>query len=67
MILFITMCGLVVTVLLVSNTIYSLIFRYLYMDRLFDLVTIGMFLLPFFLFLALMVAAIRWLWFHAKD
>jgi hypothetical protein len=37
------------------------------MDRLFDLVTIGMFLLPFFLFLALMVAAIRWLWFHAKN
>lgn len=67
MTLFITMCGVVVTVLLVSNTIYSLIFRYLYMDRLFDLVTIGMFLLPFFLFLALMVAAIRWLWFHAKD
>lgn len=67
MTLFITICGVVVTVLLVSNTIYSLIFRYLYMDRLFDLVTIGMFLLPFFLFLALMVAAIRWLWFHAKD
>lgn len=67
MTLFITICGVVVTVLPVSNTIYSLIFRYLYMDRLFDLVTIGMFLLPFFLFLALMVAAIRWLWFHAKD
>lgn len=67
MTLFITICGVVVMVLLVSNTIYSLIFRYLYMDRLFDLVTIGMFLLPFFLFLALMVAAIRWLWFHAKD
>ena len=67
MTLFITMCGVGVTVLLVSNTIYSLIFRYLYMDRLFDLVIIGMFLLPFFLFLALLVAAIRWLWFHAKD
>lgn len=67
MTLFITICGVVVTVLLVSNTIYSLIFRYLYMDRLFDLAIIGMFLLPFFLFLALLVAAIRWLWFHAKD
>jgi hypothetical protein len=37
------------------------------MDRLFDLVTVGMFLLQLFLFLALMVAAIRWLWFHSKD
>nr|DAG79494.1 MAG TPA: GRB2-binding adapter (GAPT) [Microviridae sp.] len=37
------------------------------MISLFDLVSIGMFLLLFFLFLALMVAAIRWLWYHAKD
>nr|DAH91781.1 MAG TPA: hypothetical protein [Microviridae sp.] len=37
------------------------------MNSFLDLVSIGMFLLPFFLFLALLVAAIRWLWFHAKD
>nr|CAI9752391.1 hypothetical protein SGCNGUUO_SGCNGUUO_CDS_0008 [Microvirus sp.] len=37
------------------------------MNSLFDLVSISMFLLLFFLFLALLVAAIRWLWFHAKD
>ena len=67
MTLFIITCGVVVTVLQVSNTIYFFIFRYSYMDRLFDFVTIGMFLLPFFLFLALLVAAIRWLWYHAKD
>ena len=31
------------------------------------LVMMFLLLIPFLLFLALIVAAIRWLWFHAKD
>lgn len=37
------------------------------MDRFINLLPFILVLAPFVLFLALMVAAIRWLWFHAKD